>query len=79
MATITVKAKIDAGFHPGLQKHIAKGESYEIGEQQFSDELFERPSPDWLAPWEQSEPEPAAKEAPAGSPADEKTTGGKKK
>lgn len=54
---ITVKAKITAGWHPGLRAEIIEGHEYIMNEHEWSGELFERPSPDWLAPWEQP-PEP---------------------
>jgi hypothetical protein len=59
---ITVKAKITAGFHPGLNTNITQGEEYTMEEAQWGDQLFERPSPEWLAPWEQ----PKAVEPKAG-------------
>lgn len=74
MPKITVKAKTTAGFHPGLNINIVEGEEHIIEESQFADQLFERPSPDWLAPWERAS-------APL-STSDEATeikTGGKKK
>ena len=75
MAQITVKAKINAGFHPGLNTNIVQGEEYTIDESQYGDQLFERPSPDWLAPWERA-PEQLQ---PADEPAAEPKAGGKKK
>lgn len=51
MAKVEVKAKITAGVHP---RHgpIVKGRTYTIEEHEFADQLYERPSSDWLAPWE---------------------------
>ena len=68
MAQITVKAKITAGYHPGLNAEIIKDQEYSIDESKFGDELFERPSPDWLAPWECKQPTetPVAKKTPGG-------------
>lgn len=73
MSQITVKAKMTAGFHPGLNTNIIEGEEHTINESQFADQLFERPSPDWLAPWER---EPVQ---PADTPSGDIKTGGKKK
>lgn len=69
MALITVTAKITAGYHPGLGKHIVKGETYEIEEEQFGDELFERPDPDWLSPLERAAKETAEKATAESEPA----------
>jgi hypothetical protein len=57
MAKIEVKAKITAGVHP---KHgpIINGRTYTIEEHEYADQLFERPSPEWLAPWEREKPKP---------------------
>lgn len=49
---ITVKARLTAGYHPGLRAEIIEGREYSMPEQEWSAELFERPAPDWLAPWE---------------------------
>lgn len=76
MPMITVKAKITAGFHPGLNTNITQGEEYTIDESQFGDQLFERPAPDWLAPWER---EPVGAGSPRPDQAVETTAGGKKK
>jgi hypothetical protein len=73
MPKITVKAKITAGYHPGLNTNIIQGDEYVIEEEQFGDQLFDRPSPDWLAPWER----PA--ETVIEQPAADTPTGGKKK
>lgn len=50
---ITVKAKITAGWHPGLRAEIIEGCDYSMQEHEWSADLFERPSSDWLAPWEE--------------------------
>jgi hypothetical protein len=50
---IKVKAKIDAGHHRKYGE-IKKGKSYTIDENDFGDQLFERPSKNWKAPWEQT-------------------------
>jgi hypothetical protein len=70
MKQITVKAKISAGYHPGINTEIVKDQEYTIDESKWGEELFERPSPDWLAPWE--------REQSTETPVDEKKTGGKK-
>ena len=63
-ATITVTAKITAGTHK-VHGPIVKGQKYTMREDQFAPELFERPSKDWLAPWERDQktesPAPAGK------------------
>jgi hypothetical protein len=51
MAQITVKGKGNLGVHPD-HGAIKAGQEYTIDEMQFADQLFERPAPDWLAPWE---------------------------
>lgn len=56
---IKVKGKGDFGFHPGLRVEVKKGEEYTIDAEDFADQLFERPSPEWRAPWEK-EPAEAA-------------------
>ena len=48
---ITVVAKGDLGTHP-VHGPIQAGQSFTIEEEQFADQLFERPSPEWQAPWE---------------------------
>jgi len=76
--TITVKAKITAGYHPGLNANIVEGEEYTIEEAQFADQLFHKPSPEWLAPWERR-----LDHVPVAQPAEELAveikTGGPKK
>lgn len=63
---ITVKGKGDLGFHPGLRVEIKKDEEYTIDAEDFADQLFERPSPEWRAPWEREPAEAAPVEsAPA--------------
>lgn len=54
MAKIVVVAKIDAGI---LLKYgeIQAGKKYEIDEEDFGDQLFERPSPGWLSPHEKAD------------------------
>jgi len=54
MARIVVKAKIDGGIHVKYGE-IAKGREYEIDEEDFGAELFERPSPEWLSPHEKAD------------------------
>lgn len=51
MPKITVTARITAGTH-SVHGPIVKGKTYTIEEDQFAPQLFERPAPDWLAPWE---------------------------
>ncbi len=51
MAQITVKAKGDLGFHL-FHGQIIQGGSYTMEEEQWSEQLFERPSPEWRAPGE---------------------------
>lgn len=75
---ITVKAKIDAGYHQGLNINIVQGESYTIDESQFGSELFERPPPEWLAPWERGL-DHVPPEQPAEAPVAEIKSGGSKK
>lgn len=53
MAKIKVIAKLTAGMHT-VHGPIIQGQSYQIEEHEFAPQLFERPSDDWLAPWERS-------------------------
>lgn len=70
---ITVKAKITAGWSPVINAEIVKGQGYVIEEEQFSDDLYERPV-GFIPPWERT----AAEEAgPVGAP-DTVTTSKKK-
>lgn len=50
MSKITVTAKITAGTHPTHGAIIA-GQTYEIDEAEFAEELFHRPD-GWLPLWE---------------------------
>lgn len=75
---ITVKAKMTAGYHSGLNAEIIEGQEYTIDETQFGSQLFERPSPDWLAPWECAEVKTAPSNQPADVKADDIKAGGKK-
>lgn len=52
MARIKVKALLDAGYSPLLDQHIRAGQEYEMEEEQWGDQLFERPDPLWLSPHE---------------------------
>ena len=62
MATITVKAKGNFGFHPGLRTEIRKGQEYTMDESEFGEELFERPA-GWIPPWERdTKPDSATEE-----------------
>lgn len=66
MARIKVKALLDAGYSPLLDQHIRAGQEYEMEEDQWGDQLFERPDPIWLSPHElrvKEEEERAAAEA----------------
>jgi len=49
---INVKARINGGHHP-LYGQIIAGKTYTIDPNHFGEQLFERPSKGWLAPWEQ--------------------------
>jgi len=60
MATITVKAKINAGHHPKYGE-IKKGKPYTIDENDFGEQLFERPDKNWKAPWERKAAQAAKK------------------
>ncbi|MCF6180060.1 MAG: hypothetical protein L3J63_11830 [Geopsychrobacter sp.] len=51
---IKVKAKINGGHHP-IYGQIVKGQTYTIHETHFGDQLFERPSKNWKAPWERTD------------------------
>ncbi len=75
MSTITVIAKVSAGFHPGLGVSIVEGEEYTIREDQFADQLFNPPTPGWIPPWERLD----AAAQPDAEPSDDKQSGGKKK
>lgn len=55
MAKVEVKAKITAGVHP-QHGPIVQGRTYTIEEHEYADQLFERPSAEWLAPWEREKP-----------------------
>ncbi len=48
MAQITVKAKGDLGLHL-FHGMILQGASYTMEEELWSEQLFERPSPEWRA------------------------------
>jgi len=48
---IKVKAKINAGHHP-IYGQIIAGKTYTIDPNHFGEQLFERPSKSWKAPWE---------------------------
>jgi len=60
MTTITVTARIDAGHHPKYGE-IKKGQPYTIDENDFGDQLFDRPEKGWKAPWERKPAEPESK------------------
>lgn len=67
MAKITVKAKIDGGIHLKYGE-IKAGQSYEIEEVDFGDQLFERP-PGFESPLERAEREKQeAAQAPVTQP-----------
>lgn len=67
MAKITVKAKIDGGIHLKYGE-IKAGQSYEIEEADFGDQLFERP-PGFESPHERAEREKReAAQAPDAQP-----------
>lgn len=68
--TITVTAKGDFGYHPGLKVDIVQDREYVIDETEFADQLFNRPAPDWKSP--------AEKEAEAQAAADKEKTGARK-
>lgn len=42
---MSVRAKIDAGYHPGLRTTINAGDELTIDSEFFSDELFEELQP----------------------------------
>lgn len=48
---ITVKAKGDFGWSPVINAEIVKGQEFTIEEDQFSDDLYERPT-GFIPPWE---------------------------
>jgi len=83
MAKITVTAKDDLGFSPKFGQ-IVKGQTHEIDEEDFADQLFDGPTPDYKPIWIRKAEEAAAAaavvEAPAAeeSVAAEKTTKSKK-
>lgn len=76
MAQITVKAKTTAGYHPGLNTEIVKGREYTIDESKWGNELFERPSTGWLAPWEHKPVADKPEKKPTEAPVAEIKTGG---
>lgn len=59
---ITVKAKDNFGYSQVHQKEIIKDEEYTMDESEFGEALFERPSPEWIAPWERESVEAAPAE-----------------
>ncbi|PKN46761.1 MAG: hypothetical protein CVU59_05025 [Deltaproteobacteria bacterium HGW-Deltaproteobacteria-17] len=69
MAKITVKAKIDGGIHLKYGE-IKAGQSYEIEEADFGDQLFERP-PGFESPHERAERREAAQAPDVQPPAPE--------
>ncbi len=48
----------DLGIHP-IYGRLEPGGKIEIEEEHFGDQLFERPSPDWLSPQEKRDKERA--------------------
>ncbi len=51
---IEVIAKV-GGYHPVTGLHLVEGDIYQIDENYFADEVFERPYTGWQAPWERKE------------------------
>lgn len=74
MARIKVKAKLDAGYSPLLDQHIRAGQEYEMEEDQWGDQLFDRPDPLWLSPHELRVKEEEERTALAATPAGEPGT-----
>lgn len=58
---ITVKAKDNLGFSPKFGE-IVKGQEYTMEEEEFADQLFDGPTPDYKPIWIR-EAEAAEKEA----------------
>lgn len=64
MAKIEVKVRSDAGDLGVHRKYgaLVPGRTITIDEEDFGDELFERPAPEWLSPHEQADRDRAAAE-----------------